>query len=80
MEHDVLVNEGNSKIQLPFDDILNTEENELDIKNNFACVICKNIPFAPVMQCNECEFLYCSLDKCLNGVKSCQNEKCPKTK
>jgi len=78
MEKDAIVNEGKASIKLPFDDVLNTEENELDIKNNFACVICKNMPFAPVMQCDECEFLYCSLDRCLNGVTECSNPKCPK--
>lgn len=57
-----------------------TEENELDVKNNFSCVICKNIPFAPVMQCEECEYLYCSTERCLHGVTECQNKKCKKSK
>lgn len=60
MEKDAMINEGKDKIKLPFDEILDTEDNELDIKTNFACVICKNMVFAPVMQCNECEYLYCS--------------------
>ena len=60
--------------------MLNTEENELDVKNLFSCVICKNMAVAPIMQCDECEMLYCSYDKCLNKVTECANPKCPKQK
>jgi hypothetical protein len=42
-------NIGTGKIILPFDDLINSENNELDVKNNFVCLICKNMAVAPVM-------------------------------
>ena len=58
--NNAIENIGTGKIKLPFDDMLNTEDNELDVKNNFACFICKNMAIAPVMQCDECEMIFCS--------------------
>ena len=35
----------------------------------------------PVKQCDECEILYCGdKDRCLRGLKECQNKKCTKAK
>lgn len=67
-------------MRISFDDFINSENNELDVKKNFACVMCNNVVLAPVMQCDECEMVYCSSATCLNGVKKCQNLKCPKQK
>lgn len=35
---------------------------------NFRCLICKNIPIAPVVQCTSCEQLYCG-QQCLEVYK-----------
>ena len=32
---------------------------EIDIKRNFKCLVCKNIPIKPVRSCQKCEGLYC---------------------
>ena len=38
---------GKDKIKLLHDDLLN-ESSTLEVRTNFACVICGNIPLAPV--------------------------------
>ena len=79
-EKSMIENIGPGKIILPFDDLINLERSDIDIKSNFACMICKNVPLAPATQCDECEMLYCSTNLCLNGVTECVNDKCPKQK
>ena len=32
---------------------------EIQLEKNFACLKCKNIPIAPVQQCQSCDALYC---------------------
>merc|ERR1711881_155190 len=41
---------------------------ELQVKKNFRCLLCKNIPVAPVVQCTSCEQLYCG-QQCLDEYK-----------
>ena len=41
---------------------------EIDIKRNFKCLICKNIPIKPILSCKKCEGLYCG-DQCLEKMK-----------
>jgi len=65
---------------LMVDQIINPADQELNVKKNFACTVCGNLPFAPVMQCDECEHLYCNNERCLQGINECQNKKCKKSR
>merc|ERR1712146_61112 len=41
---------------------------ELHLNKFFTCAICKNVPVMPVVQCKDCEQLYCST-QCLDVYK-----------
>ena len=56
------------KLNLLYEDLLNPAENELNTKNTLLCAICGNVPMAPIMQCEECECMYCNEERCLLGV------------
>lgn len=41
---------------------------ELDLKQNFRCLICNQVPIAPIVQCQDCEVLYCG-EQCIPHLK-----------
>jgi len=42
-------------------------QEELHIRKNFRCQLCGNMPIAPVVQCKDCEVLYCG-DQCVKNL------------
>ena len=46
---------------------------ELNVKKNFCCSLCKSIPIAPVVQCKSCEVLYCGT-QCYERMKLLNQE------
>ena len=47
---------------------------ELDVRKNFVCQKCKNIPVAPIQVCMTCEHLYCNF--CSANTEKCTFKKC----
>lgn len=66
-------------MKLKHDDMVNASET-LEVKENFKCECCGDVPMQPVQMCEECEHVYCGDPlRCLNGLQECANPECPKS-
>ena len=45
--------------EIKLDLLVTPDAKEIQLEKNFACLKCKNIPIAPVQQCQSCDALYC---------------------
>lgn len=72
IKHDALANKPEDE-----DDLIDEDGNpngpqnlaeELQVRKIFKCLLCKNIPIAPVVQCTACEQMYCG-QQCLEQYK-----------
>lgn len=68
------VKQGEYAARISENDLLSPDAKEIKLKKVFCCVKCKAIPLMPVMQCFDCDRLYCT--SCIDNQETCLNKKC----